>query len=68
MVWQIWHEPSVNLSRHYKTGLAFFGELHRLGYRWHILGEFILFNGTAYQVPDILLCIHIYLDKKQRDN
>ena len=35
MVWQIWHEPSVNLSRHYKTGSAFFGELYRLGYRWH---------------------------------
>ena len=35
MVWQIWHEPSVNVSRHYKTGSAFFGELHRLGYRWH---------------------------------
>ena len=35
MVWQIWHEPSVNLSQHYKIGSAFFGELHRLGYRWH---------------------------------
>ena len=35
MVWQIWHEPSVTLSRLYKTGSAFFGELHRLRYRWH---------------------------------
>ena len=35
MVWQTWHEPSVNLSRHYKTCSALFGELHRLGYRWH---------------------------------
>ena len=33
--WQIGHEPSVNLSRHYKTGSAFFGELRRLGYGWH---------------------------------
>ena len=35
MVCQIWHEPSVNLSQHYKIGSPFFGELHRLGYRWH---------------------------------
>ena len=33
-----------------------------------LLCEFTLFNGTAYQVPDILLCIHIYLYKKQSDN
>ena len=35
IVWQIWHEPSVNLSRHNKTGSAFIGELHWLGHRWH---------------------------------
>ena len=37
MVWQIWHEPSVNLSQHYKIGSAFFGELLRLGYRYIII-------------------------------
>jgi hypothetical protein len=31
MVWQIWHKPSVTISRHYKAGLAFLGELP-LGY------------------------------------
>ena len=35
LVWQIWHERLVNLSRHYKTCSAFFRKLHWLGYRWH---------------------------------
>ena len=53
MVWQIWHEPSVNLSQHYKIGSAFFGELHRLGYRWHYCASSLSLCGTACQVPDI---------------
>ena len=33
-----------------------------------LLCEFTLFDGTAYQITDILLYIRIYLYKKQSDN
>ena len=42
MVWQIWHEPLVNLSRHCKTGSTFFSELYQLGYRWHCVSSLYL--------------------------
>ena len=35
IVWQIWHEALVRLSRHNKTGSTFFGKRYQLGYRWH---------------------------------
>ena len=67
MVWQIWHEPLVNLSRHCKTGSTFFSELHQLGYRWHCVSSLSL-GYTAYQLRGILLYIRICLYKKQSDN
>jgi len=42
MVWQIWHEPLVNLSWHCKTGSTFFGELHQLGFQWYCVSSLSL--------------------------
>ena len=46
MVWQIWHEPLVNLSRHCKTGSTSLGDLpqgvYQLGYRWHCVSSLSL--------------------------
>ena len=37
-----WRLANVNLSRHCKTGSAFFGVLHQLGYWWHCLSSLSL--------------------------
>ena len=69
MVWQIWHEPSVNLYRHYKTGSAFYGELHRLGYRWHYcVNSLSLMVLHTRFLTFCCVSTSTYLYKKQSDN
>ena len=59
MVWQIWHESLVSLSRHCKTGSTFLGELHQLWISM-TLCEFTLFDDTAFLLPGLLLYICLY--------
>ena len=69
MVWEIWHEPSVSLSRHNMTGSIFFSELHQLGYWWHyfVSSLSLMILHTRF-LTFCCASISTYLYKKQSDN